>query len=74
MNNVFTFVLALVAIVMVARIVQSYLERKQEKKGDSEGEIEETLARIDTLEERVRVLERIITENRYDLKRQIDSL
>ena len=73
MNNVFTFVLALVAIVMVARIIQSYLERRQEK-GNEEGEIEETLAKIDALEERVRVLERIITENRYDLKRQIDSL
>lgn len=73
MNNVFTFVLLLVAIVMVAKIIQSYIERKQEK--DASGEnIEETLARIDVLEERIRVLERIITENRYDLKREIDSL
>jgi hypothetical protein len=73
MNNVFTFVLLLVAIVSVAKIIQSYIERKQEK--DTSGEnIEETLARIDALEERIRVLERIITENRYDLKREIDSL
>lgn len=73
MNNVFTFVLLLVAIVMFAKIIQSYIERRQEK--DASGEdIEETLARIDVLEERIRVLERIITENRYDLKREIDSL
>lgn len=73
MNNVFTFVLLLVAIVSFAKIVQSYIERKQEK--DTSGEdIEGTLARIDALEERIRVLERIITENRYDLKREIDSL
>lgn len=73
MNNVFTFVLLLVAIVSFAKIIQSYIERKQEK--DTSGEdIEETLARIDALEERIRVLERIITENRYDLKREIDSL
>ena len=73
MNNVFTFVLLLVAIVSFAKIIQSYIERKREK--DTSGEdIEETLARIDVLEERIRVLERIITERRYDLKREIDSL
>jgi len=73
MNNVFTFVLLLVAIVSFAKIIQSYIERKREK--DTSGEdIEETLARIDVLEERIRVLERIVTERRYDLKREIDSL
>lgn len=73
MNNVFTFVLLLVAIVCCAKIIRSYLERRQER-GSSAEEIEETLARIDALEERIRVLERIVTENRYDLRSQIDSL
>jgi hypothetical protein len=73
MNNVFTFVLLLVAIVSCAKIIQSYLERRQEKRAPDE-EVEATLARIDALEERIRVLERILTENRYDLKREIDSL
>lgn len=73
MNNVFTFVLALVAIVTFAKIIQSYIERKQVKAASGE-EIEETLARIDALEERIRVLERIVTENRYDLKSEIESL
>jgi hypothetical protein len=73
MNNVFTFVLLLVAIVSCAKIIQSYLERRQEKSAPDE-EVEATLARIDALEERIRVLERILTENRYDLKREIDSL
>ena len=73
MNNVFTFVLALVAIVSCAKIIQGYLERRQEKNVPDE-EVEATLARIDALEERIRVLERILTENRYDLRREIDSL
>lgn len=73
MNNVFTFVLLLVAIVCCANIIRSYIASRQEK-SDSGEEIDDTLAKIDALEERVRVLERIITENRYDLKRQIDSL
>jgi hypothetical protein len=38
------------------------------------GEFEDTLARIDQLEDRVKVLERIVTENRFDLKNEIDSL
>jgi hypothetical protein len=36
--------------------------------------VEETLLKIDRLEERIEVLERIITESRFDLKEQIDSL
>lgn len=73
MNNVFTFVLLLVAIVTFARIVQTYIERKQPK-GAADQDLENTLSRIDALEERVRVLERIVTENRYDLKKEIDRL
>ena len=37
-------------------------------------DIDETLEKIEYLEERIRVLERIITENKYDLKREIDKL
>jgi len=37
-------------------------------------ELEDTLAKIELLEERIQVLERIITENRFDLKKEIDSL
>ena len=32
------------------------------------------MAKIDALEERIRVLERIVTEHNIDLKQQIDSL
>jgi hypothetical protein len=76
MNGVFTFVLLLVAIGACVKICQSYLDHKREK-GTSDEEIESTLAKIEILEERVRVLERIITENpetRYDLKKKIDNL
>ena len=76
MNGVFTFVLLLVAIGACVKIFQAYLEHKREK-GASDDELEGTLAKIEALEERVRVLERIITENpdtRFDLRRKIDSL
>ena len=73
MNSSLVFVLLLVAIVMCANIIQTYLkQRKNEPQTDEE--LEDTLAKIDLLEERIQVLERIITENRFDLKREIDSL
>ena len=41
---------------------------------DDNPDIDETLEKMARLEERIRVLERIITENKYDLKREIDNL
>ena len=73
MNSSLIFVLLLVAIVMVARIVETWI-RDKKKKPESPDELEDTLAKIEVLEERVKVLERILTENRFDLKREIDSL
>lgn len=73
MNNPFIFITAIVAIVMLARLVDTWLkQRKQKPSGDED--LAETLVRLEQLEERIRVLERIVTENRVDLKQQIDSL
>jgi len=63
----------LVSIVMIARLVETWLKEKRTKP-ESPDELEDTLSKISVLEERVKVLERIITENRFDLKREIDSL
>ena len=72
MNTLF-YVVCIVAIVFTADTIQKYLKMKnQEKKNDPE--LEETLAHIEQLEERIRVLERIVTENRTDLKSEIDRL
>ena len=73
MNGTFIFILILVAIVMCAEIVKMWLKREQDKPAQDE-ELADTLAKIDLLEDRIKVLERIITENRFDLKQEIDSL
>ena len=73
MNSSLVFVLLLVSIVMCTGIIRTYLMQRKKQPDDAQ-ELEETLAKIDALEERIRVLERIITENRYDLKKEIDSL
>jgi hypothetical protein len=73
MNGSLIFVLLLVSVVMCARIIETWIKQKKVKP-DSSNELEETLEKIGVLEERIKVLERIITENRFDLKREIDSL
>lgn len=73
MNSVFPFILGIIAIVMCANVMKTYLKHR-DRKPEIDVELEETLAKIDTLEERVQVLERIITEHRFDLKKEIDQL
>ncbi len=67
------YVVCIVAIVFTADTIQKYMKMKNQQK-DNDPELEETLAHIERLEERIRVLERIVTENKYDLGREIDKL
>jgi len=73
MNNSLTFVFLLIAFVLCANIFKTWLMRKKPEPENTE-ELEEALAKVEQLEDRIRVLERIVTENRFDLKNEIDSL
>ena len=73
MNSTFLFVLCIITIVMLAGVIQTYLKHRYQQP-EVDTELEETLAKVDVLEERIRVLERIVTENRFDLKKEIDEL
>jgi hypothetical protein len=71
--NVFTFAFMTVTVVLCAKLIQTYIESRN--KARSENEVaDDTLLKIDRLEERIQVLERIVTEDRYDLKKRIDNL
>lgn len=72
MNTLF-YVVCIVAIVFTADTIQKYLKVKNRDKAP-DPELEETLAQIERLEERIRVLERIITEHKVDLREEIDRL
>ena len=73
MNGTFVFIICVVAIVMGAQTLQKIIAARTAKK-DEDPELEEALAQIDKLEERIRVLERIVTENKYDLRHEINKL
>ena len=73
MNSTLVFVIIIVAMAMCANIIQTWLKQKR-RAPENNQELEETLGKIDQLEERIQVLERIITENRFDLRNEIDSL
>ena len=73
MNSSLVFVLLIVGMVMCANVVQTYIKQRQ-RRPEANEELEETLAKIELLEQRIEVLERIITENRFDLKKEIDAL
>ena len=69
----YVFVIAIVAIGCATAVVNKFLQTRSEKTEDNQA-IDETMAQLHALEERIRVLERIVTESRVDLKREIDRL
>lgn len=72
MNTMF-FVVCIVGIVCTASVIRDYLTTRA-KRQETSADADETLAQMEVLEERVRVLERIVTENKFDLKKEIDRL
>lgn len=73
--NVFAFIVSIVAIVMAAETIQKIYKMRMEKKsGDAAADGGESKEQLDALEERIKVLERIVTEDKHDLRREIDRL
>lgn len=71
--NVFEMVVIIVIIGCVTGVANNYFRAKRHA-GPASEDLDEALDRIDDLEERVRVLEKVVTDDKYDLGRQIDSL
>jgi len=67
------YIVCIVAVVFTANTYQKYMKMKHDK-SKNDPDLEASLAKIDLLEERIRVLERIVTENKRDVAREIDDL
>ena len=71
--NSWPYIVLIVAIVFAASTIRRISENRNARKDDNP-DTEDLLAKIDVLEDRIRVLERIVTERKYDLEREINSL
>ncbi len=71
--NPFEFVIAIIVIVFGYKLVTMRMQQKHMRRPDDPDRIA-WQQRLDQLEERVKVLERIVTDDKYDLKRQIEAL
>ena len=67
------FVLPLLALILVYKLIRLVIVQKNQPRRDDSVNAE-LLERLNQVEERVRVLERIVTDERYDLKRQFEDL
>ena len=67
------FIVAVVTIGCATAIIGGYLKTRQ-RELELRGGADEYEERIKDLEERIRVLERIVTEKSHDLKREISEL
>lgn len=73
MGDPFRMVILIVLIAGAVKVAKMYYRDRQESRAAPE--FDNTVTRkIDELEERVRVLEAIVTDKRHDLRREIDSL
>lgn len=69
----FEFALALVALVLIFKLIRLAVVHNRTTRRDDHVN-SELLERLHQVEERVRVLERIVTDERYDLKQQFKDL
>ena len=71
--NQYEFIVAIVAVIMIAGIFKARLKYSNRQQGDS-GEAQRLREEIRTLKERIHVLERIATGKSSSLEREIEQL
>jgi adenine-specific DNA methylase len=73
--NPFEFVIVIIVLSFLYKLVSLALQNKhQSRNREDEAANGELLKRLEEVEERVRVLERIVTDERFDLKQQFKDL
>ena len=65
-------IVCIVAIVIFADTMKKISNNKRRENDDDE--LAAALNQVEALEERIRVLERIVTENNFDLRSEINNL
>ena len=72
--SVFDMVVAIVVIGCITGVINNVIKRKNSGNSDDMEELMDRMDAVETLEERVRVLEAVITDQNYELKQQFQDL
>lgn len=74
--QVFEFVLAIIVVVTIGRLIERHLagRRRDHQDAGPTPEQQERAQRVDNLEKRVQVLERIVTDQGYELRQKFRDL
>ncbi len=71
--ELFKWIAVITGIVMAAEVAKQYLKNKSDN-GKHSKALEDKLKRLNELEDRVKTLERIVTDPSSNLRREIDGL
>ena len=74
--NPFEFVIAIIVLSFIFKLVLAALQNRNQQRGEVSADAANTelRQRLEQMEERVKVLERIVTDERFDLKQQFKDL
>lgn len=72
--SVLEMVVLIVVVGCIAGVINNYIKATRDRGGEDLDDIFDRLEQLDDLENRVRVLEAVVTEENYDLKKQFKSL
>jgi len=73
MNDVFVMVIVIVALSLGAGMFHDHQKTKRRLRSNRDGD-DDLRQEVEALQKRVIVLEEIVTDSRYQLKRELDSL
>ena len=77
MKEIVAVLVLLILLIVIGRLVADTFRRRSDLRREHENELRDEPThqeRLDRLEERIEVLERIVTDDRSELKRRIDGL
>jgi hypothetical protein len=72
--NPFEMVVLIVLLSLVAGVANNYIKSRGEGDSPASDELKQKLAKLDSLDERVRTLEKIVTDRDFELKEKFRNL
>jgi len=72
--NPFEFVLTVIALSFGYKLIAAWMRSRDQSRSSDESANAGLVQRLEQLEERVQVLERIVTDDRFELKQQFKDL